>query len=157
MLNKGGWDHHNNQEPNQAGGQMYDLMAELSGALDSFWTDLSQIEAGTGLPYLDRVTVVVVSEFGRRVAENNSKGTDHGRGNMAMVLGGSHVNGGQVYDRGWQPGGIAANLDAQGEDLLAHIDWRDIVAEVLIKKFGTPNIADVFFSGYQYNPLGIVT
>ena len=58
-----------------------------------------------------RVTVVCVSEFGRRVGENGTSGTDHGYGNVMMVLG-SHVLGGRVLGT-WNglPGGNAVNQD----------------------------------------------
>ena len=48
--------------------------------------------------HADRLTVVALSEFGRRVQENGSLGTDHGHGSVMLLMGG-HVVGGQVHGR----------------------------------------------------------
>ena len=58
------------------------------------YTDLSN--AACAQDYTRRLTLVVMSEFGRRLRENANHGTDHGHGNAMFVLGGN-VNGGQVY------------------------------------------------------------
>ena len=79
----GGFDHHSRQAPaHQA------LLAQLSGALAAFQTDLEQ----SG--HDDRVLTFAFSEFGRRAAENGSSGTDHGAGAPAFVMG-SKVRSGQ--------------------------------------------------------------
>lgn len=75
------------------------------------------------------VTLVTLSEFGRRVAQNGSGGLDHGHGNVSLVMGGG-VRGGQVYGR-W-PGLAAANLD--NGDLAGTTDYRTILAEALEKR-----------------------
>ncbi len=59
----------------------YRLLAELSGAVKAFLDDL------TAAKLADRVTVVTFSEFGRRVAENGSAGTDHGTAGLVMLAG----------------------------------------------------------------------
>ncbi len=62
----------------------------LADALGAFATDLG--------PQLDDVTLVTMTEFGRRVAENGNAGTDHGHGGLMMLLGGGLV-GGQVHGK----------------------------------------------------------
>ncbi|WP_101525310.1 DUF1501 domain-containing protein [Nocardioides houyundeii] len=80
-------------------------------------------------PHLDRTTVVVLSEFGRRTEENSSMGLDHGYGN-AMLLAGACVVGGRVH--GTWPG-LTLGSDA---DLLVTTDYRDVLAEVVATRFG---------------------
>ena len=75
-------------------------LAELAGALAAFDADLG--------PGMSRVTLVTLSEFGRRVAENGSRGTDHGNANTVLLLGGG-VQGGRVH--GDWPGLAKDQLD----------------------------------------------
>ena len=110
-LDHGGWDTH----VGQAGFQPR-LMTELSEALAAFGTDLGS--------RLDGVTVVVMSEFGRRVGENAGLGTDHGRAVLAFLLGGG-VRGG--FHGPW-PG--LTDLDAVG-DLRIGTDARAVLASAL--------------------------
>ena len=69
-IDNDGWDTHSDQGTVE--GQMAELMADLAGSLSAFHADVIA-DANT------QVTVVVMSEFGRVVAENGSKGTDHGQ------------------------------------------------------------------------------
>lgn len=80
-----GWDHHSNESV-----QISNLQRQLAQALTSFAQDLGD--------RMEDVVVVTMSEFGRTAAENGNAGTDHGTGNLMMVLGGS-VNGGKIYGR----------------------------------------------------------
>ena len=82
----GGWDTHVRQGALE--GDMPDLLAELSQGLAALYKDLGEA--------MKKVTIVTMSEFGRRVAENGGGGTDHGHGNVMFVMGGG-VNGGKVY------------------------------------------------------------
>jgi uncharacterized protein (DUF1501 family) len=115
------------------GGWMVEHLAELSQALAAFATDL-----GTGM---NDVTLVTLTEFGRRVEENGSGGTDHGFG-QAVFLMGDGVKGGQVH--GTWPG-LAPNQLIDG-DLDATTDYRNLLAEVLEKRCGASsgNIGDIF-------------
>src|SRR3546814_1377247 len=80
----GGWDTHDGQGTAGSGYHYYqNQIAELSQALAAFYGEL---ETGGEI---GRVTVVVQSEFGRRVRKNGSRGTDHGYGNPLLVLGGA--------------------------------------------------------------------
>ena len=81
----GGWDTHDNQGTN--GGYYAGQVDKLTRALHAFYNDLPN--------HRDRVTVVVMSEFGRRLGRNAGRGTDHGHGGVMYVLGGK-VNGGRT-------------------------------------------------------------
>jgi uncharacterized protein (DUF1501 family) len=94
-----------------------DLLAELSGALKAFLDDL----AAAGLA--ERVAVLCFSEFGRRVAENDSHGTDHGTAGPVFVAG-PGVKAGLV-------GAAPKLLDLQDGDLKMSVDFRRVYAAVL--------------------------
>lgn len=95
-------------------------------------------------------TVVTMSEFGRRIQENSTKGLDHGHGNVTLIAGGD-VKGG-VYGRwlGLEP----ASLD-QG-DLAITTDYRRIMSEIVVKKFGSTDLSKVFPYYVQETPLGVM-
>ena len=133
----GGWDHHDHELQ-----YFSQQVQELSDALFAFTDDLGDA--------MKRVTVVAMTEFGRRVQENANGGTDHGAGSVMMVLGGG-VNGGQIY--GLWPGLADAQLD-QG-DLAVTTDYRRVLAEVLVKRQNQQQIASVFPT-VPYAPLGII-
>jgi len=75
--------------------------------------------------------ILVMSEFGRTVAQNGNGGTDHGHGNVAWLLGGN-VKGGQVYGR-WP--GLSTNQLWQGRDLAVTTDFRSIIGTTLSGQF----------------------
>lgn len=129
MLELGGWDLHN--ELGALDGDMALLLGELSRSLEAFYLDLQAD--------IERVVVVVMSEFGRRVAENGSAGLDHGHGNAMLLLGG-HIDGGKVH--GAWPSLAPAALD-QG-DLAITTDYRDVLAEILSKRLGNTALDQVF-------------
>ncbi len=139
-IDAGGWDMHTNLG-NVGGGEMRNQLTDLSNALAAFATDLG--------PALDNVNVVTMSEFGRRVAENGNAGVDHGHGGLMMLLGGGLV-GSQVHGK-W-PGLSAGALD--NGDLAGANDYRDVVAELLNRRF---NIGDVkkIFPDHEYRRLGV--
>ncbi|MGX6605860.1 DUF1501 domain-containing protein [Micromonosporaceae bacterium Da 78-11] len=143
-VDSGDWDMHENLGAAVAGKRMYDHLNELAKALAAFATDLGP--AGLG-----KVTLVTISEFGRRVGQNGSGGLDHGYGNAMFVLGG-HVNGGKVYGR-W-PGLAPANL-VDG-DLAVTTDYRAVIGEILRTRCGLPDTAGVF-PGVAAATLGLVT
>lgn len=123
----GGWDTHVGQQY-----QFGQQVAQLSNGLSAFWNDMAA--------YHNRLTVVVVSEFGRRFKENESGGTDHGHGNVMLALG-AHVNGGKLHGR-W-PGLATEQLD-QHADLAVTTDYRFALAELISKKYGVSNPTQVF-------------
>jgi uncharacterized protein (DUF1501 family) len=136
----GGWDMHTNIGTPD-GGDMRNRLGELAGALGAFATDLG--------PSLDDVTVVTMSEFGRRVEANGNSGTDHGHGGLMLLLGGGLV-GGKVHGR-W-PGLAGSALD-QG-DLAGANDYRDVLAELLQARMGVGNWKSIF-PGHNYRKLGV--
>src|SRR5262249_12889454 len=83
----GGFDTHSAQNVNGTNGTYYTLMATLNDALFAFYTDLRN----HGL--FESTLLVTFSEFGRRISENGSLGTDHGAASAMLVMGGK-VNGG---------------------------------------------------------------
>jgi uncharacterized protein (DUF1501 family) len=134
----GGWDTHEYQP-----GPFPALVGQLSNALVAFYSDLSR--------YHGRLTVVVMSEFGRRLKANQSNGTDHGHGGAMMLLGGG-VAGGRILGR-W-PGLATEQLDC-GADLAVTTDYRAVVSELLTARYGLANPAAVFPGFAPAEPLGL--
>jgi uncharacterized protein (DUF1501 family) len=89
---------------------------------------------------MNRVTVVVMSEFGRRITPNLSQGTDHGRGTAMLLLGGG-IRGGKVYGR-W-PGLAPEQLDNHG-NLPVTTDYRHVLAEVVERRLKNAAVPKVF-------------
>lgn len=138
----GGWDTHNQQ--GQLEGELPTLLNEFSSGLASLYHDLGD--------RAKNVTIVTMSEFGRRVKENASDGTDHGHGNCMFVLGGG-VNGGKVY--GQWPGLAPENL-YEGIDLNITTDYRDVLGEVVEKRLKNPALGEIFPTYAEWKNLGIV-
>jgi uncharacterized protein (DUF1501 family) len=129
-IDYGDWDMHIGQGTVDAG-WMHDHLTELSDALAAFGADL-----GAGLA---DVTLVTLTEFGRRVEENGSGGTDHGYGQAVLMMGGG-VKGSQVH--GAWPG--LAPGDLIDGDLNATTDYRLVLAEILEKRCGASSVSDIF-------------
>ena len=125
----GSWDFHADMGPNQ--GWMALFLQELCDSLAAFHTDLGD--------RMQRVTVMAISEFGRRVAENGSAGTDHGHGG-AILLMGANVRGGRI-DHDWQ--GLS-DPDLDDGSLQVRIDYRDVVGELLRKRLRNGDLAPIF-------------
>jgi uncharacterized protein (DUF1501 family) len=132
-LDHGGYDTHVAQGTGQ--GILASRLQSLASGIAAFATEL-------GPEHWSRTTVVVMSEFGRRAAENSGLGTDHGRGGAILLLGG-HVTGGRVH--GVWPGLGASQLEGPG-DLKVTTDYRSVLAEVITKRLKNPN-ADAIFPG----------
>jgi uncharacterized protein (DUF1501 family) len=129
-IDVGGWDTHFSQ--GSVEGQMPNLMEELSSGLAAFHVDLQA--------QINNLTVVVMSEFGRRAYENASLGTDHGHGSLMMLMGGN-VQGGKILGK-W-PGLEDGQLFGPG-DLAVTTDYRDVLAEVCLKRLNNPMVEQVF-------------
>jgi uncharacterized protein (DUF1501 family) len=130
----GGWDTHDNQA-----NRLQTLFTEFAGGLAAFATDLGAA--------FNRVTVITMTEFGRRVQQNASAGTDHGRASTMFALGG-RVNGKRLYGE-WPT--LAPNRLEDG-DLRVTTDYRSVLAEALVKQMGNPDLAQVF-PGFTGTPL----
>ena len=149
-LDYGGWDTHENQgagdQANLNGNQYAARVDGLSQVLTALYNDL----AGSGIA--ERMVVVVQSEFGRRVRENDNRGTDHGSGNPMLVLGG-RVVGGHLYGTF---GGLQDGQLFQNEDVATTTDTRRVLSEVVTRHLGNDDLASVF-PGYSYpGPLGVM-
>lgn len=128
----GGWDTHEYQNDGE-GGYMGGLLESLGDNLANFYTDL---DSG----YTDRLSVVVISEFGRRLVQNDANGTDHGHGSVMLALGGG-VNGGQVYGA-WP--GLGNEQLYDHADLAVTTDYRQVLSELLSKRLRSPALEQVF-------------
>jgi uncharacterized protein (DUF1501 family) len=138
----GQWDHHANE-----GG----ATGQLANRLDDFARGLAAFSADLGDRMAD-ILVVTMSEFGRAVRENGSRGTDHGHGNAMLVMGGP-VKGGKVYGR-WP--GLSADQLWEGRDLAITTDFRDVFSEVVTGHLGVSDLARIFPGHQHTNKLGIL-
>ena len=119
---QGDWDMHANMG-NLEDGWLTSYLADLAGSIASFREDLGVLWS--------RVTVVTVTEFGRRVSQNQSSGTDHGWGSSTFVAGGG-VNGGKIHGR--FPGLDEKQL--KDGDLVVTADYRSLLSEILTRRAG---------------------
>ena len=126
----GGWDHHAAEGGVQ--GQLAARLRELGGALAAFHQDLGD--------RMQDVVLVTLTEFGRTVRENGTRGTDHGHASVSFVMGGE-VRGGKVHGR-WP--GLGSGALYEGRDLALTTDFRDLLAELLARHLGAGDLARVF-------------
>jgi uncharacterized protein (DUF1501 family) len=144
-LDVGGWDTHENQGAGTQGA-FAGLVSSISQGVAAFMTDMDARGLG------QRLTVVLMTEFGRRLDENADQGTDHGHA-VPMLLVGDNVVGGL---HGTWPGLEPRQL-FEGVDLEVTTDFRRVLSEVLIERLGNTAI-DRIFPGYQgYQALGVVS
>ncbi|HSJ21822.1 MAG TPA: DUF1501 domain-containing protein [Nocardioidaceae bacterium] len=142
-VDHGSWDMHS-EYGGESSGQMQAMVTAFAQSVDAFMRDL-------GPSLRARVTLVTISEFGRRVAENGNRGLDHGWGNMMLLIGGG-VRGGAYYGR-W-PWLRAATME--DGDLAVTTDYRNVLGEVITRRFPDRSIGKVF-PGLSYAPLGVMT
>jgi uncharacterized protein (DUF1501 family) len=126
----GGWDTHINQGAAQG---------QLAGRLDDFGRSIGALTTDLGDRMADTL-IVTMSEFGRAVAENGNRGTDHGHGNAMFVIGGD-VRGGRVYGK-WP--GLEVPSRFEGRDLAVTTDFRDIFSEILVRHLGVADATSIF-------------
>ena len=122
-----GWDHHDNQS--------YAFSTMIEGfcqALAAFYQELHHFHK--------RLTIVTMSEFGRRLRANKNQGTDHGHAGLSMVLGGQ-VKGGKMY--GTWPGLATPQLN-RGVDLEVTTDYREVLCTILDKTLHSKDLASIF-------------
>lgn len=141
-VNIGGWDTHNAMGTSTTG-EMHDLLAGLDGHLGAFQADLDRRG-------LTDVTTVVMTEFGRRVAQNGSGGLDHGFGCVMLVVGG-HVNGGKVYGD-WL--GLGPDVIGARGDVVPTVDFRNVLGDCARDVLGVANPASLF-PDHSYAPVGV--
>jgi uncharacterized protein (DUF1501 family) len=134
----GGWDHHTNEVP-----QLQPLLQQFGNSLAAFARDMGDRMAD--------IVLVTMSEFGRTAKEDGNGGTDHGHGNVMMVLGGP-VRGGKIYGR-WP--GLEPEQLYEERDLAVTTDFRDVLVELVDRHLGRKT--DQVFPGYMpAQPLGLL-
>jgi uncharacterized protein (DUF1501 family) len=137
-----GWDTHVGQGAEQ--GQLAARLRDFGASLAAFTQDLGD--------RMSDVVVLTMSEFGRTVAENGNRGTDHGHATAMLLLGGG-VRGGRVYGR-WP--GLAREQLYEARDLAVTTDFRALFAEVAGRHLGIANPASLF-PGWTGGPqLGVL-
>jgi uncharacterized protein (DUF1501 family) len=137
-----GWDTHFNE--GGAKGQLAVRLATLDAALGA-------LKAGLG-PVWNDTAVLLATEFGRTVAENGTRGTDHGTATAAYLLGGA-VKGGRVV-ADWP--GLSSRGLYQDRDLRPTLDLRSVMKGVLAEHLEVPERAlesDVFPQSAEARPL----
>jgi uncharacterized protein (DUF1501 family) len=139
----GGWDTHVNQ--GSSAGQ-------LGARLDDFGRGLAALAQDLGDRMAD-VVILTMSEFGRAVAENGNRGTDHGHGNAMMIIGGQNIRGGKVYGR-WP--GLAREQRYDGRDLAVTTDFRSVFAEVVASHLGVIDTRAIFPGFTNTQRLGFI-
>lgn len=138
-VDQGDWDMHSGLGT-LTWGRMRKNADDFAASVAAFFTDLGSQRS--------RVTLVALSEFGRRVVENNNYGLDHGYGNV-MFVAGAGVKGGKYYGN-WP--GLSSDLDA---DLMVTTDYRSVLAEVVASRFGASTAT--VFPGFQRETVGVMS
>ncbi len=131
----GGWDTHAGQGAGK--GQLANRLKDFGDSLAAFTQDLGDRMAD--------VCLVTMTEFGRTVRENGTRGTDHGHGSVMLVMGGG-VKGKRVVAR-WK--GLKEAELYEGRDLPVTLDHRDVLGEVLTAHLGVKDLAPIF-PGYPF-------
>ncbi len=143
-VHQNGYDTHNNQE-----GRHFNLLSALNGGLDAFAREMKL----AGL--WDRVVILTFSEFGRKVIENGSAGTDHGAAESLFVMGGQ-VNGGKFYG---QFPDLEEDARVKRHSLDYNVDFRTVYRSLLQNWMGVPASAmtDIFPSQpVNFDPIAFV-
>lgn len=137
-LDLGGWDSHFTQQT-----LLDPLMTRLGQGLAAFRQDLGPAKA--------EVTVIVMTEFGRRVQENSAFGTDHGRGSVMWVLGGG-VKGGRAI--GAWPGLDEKKLEGPG-DVPVVTNYRNVLAPILRRQGLADTALEKVFPNFELAPVDL--
>jgi uncharacterized protein (DUF1501 family) len=128
---QGGYDTHNNQIFDNASpleGRHFNLLQDLNNSLGAF-VDEMKLQG-----QWDRVLILTFSEFGRKVIQNGSRGTDHGAAESLFVMGGQ-VKGNEYY--GLMPD-LAAQARVSRNSMDYNVDFRTVYRTVLEKWMGVP-------------------
>ena len=118
-LDWGGWDHHIQEGGAGETDTIRVKLQQMGLACSTFFDDIEFMR--------NKVTMLIMTEFGRTNRENGNFGTDHGHGGVMWAIGGK-VNGGKVYGD-WT--GLAPGRSYQNRDLLVTTDWRQVFSETL--------------------------
>lgn len=126
-----GWDTHSDEN-----GRLPGQLRSLGAALAAFHQDLG--------PRMQDIVVLTMTEFGRTARENGNGGTDHGHANLMFMMGGP-VKGGKSYGK-WP--GLAKEQLNEDRDLALTTDFRDVLAEILVRHLGCEK-PDTVFPGFK--------
>jgi uncharacterized protein (DUF1501 family) len=140
-VDQGDWDMHVNLG-DLNGGEMLGNAHTLATELAAFFGDLGD--------QASKVTLVTISEFGRRTQENGNRGLDHGWGNV-MFVAGAGVQGGRYYAKDWKP--LSDHLE---DDLSVTTDYRNVLREIVHARFAGANTSRVF-PGLKPHTLGFMS
>jgi uncharacterized protein (DUF1501 family) len=135
FVQTGGYDTHAGQGVVETTGTYWGLMAALNDALAAFAADLKN----RGL--FNDTLLLQFSEFGRRIAENGSRGTDHGAAGVMMALGGRVRGGLHGTAPDLNPYPQNPTLENNGADVRHAIDFRSVYAAVLDNWLGADSVA----------------
>lgn len=119
VVSLGGWDTHANQN-----GVLANRLRQLDLGIAKMGEELATV--------WNKTTIAIVTEFGRTVRQNGGRGTDHGTGGVAFLVGGA-VKGRQIYGA-WP--GLAPNQLFENRDLYPANDMRGLFTSVLREQFG---------------------
>jgi uncharacterized protein (DUF1501 family) len=137
----GGWDTHLNQGTDK--GVFARNINDLSKSITAFWNDIEI--------YQDDVVLMTMTEFGRSVKQNGSRGTDHGRGSCSFILG-NNVKGGVVHGS-IKP--LAIDNLEEGRDLPVTTDFRSVFSDIVNTHLGVSN-NKIIFPDWKGQSIGIL-
>lgn len=146
-LDLGGWDTHNGQGDG-SGGYFAGRVEDLAEGLAALYLDLDGSGANN---YTSKFNCLVMSEFGRRLRENADGGSDHGHGNVMMLLSGNATGG---VHGAWP--GLHPDQLYDGADVDVTTDYRRVLSEILVRRMANNNLGTIFPGYTGYSPLGIV-
>jgi uncharacterized protein (DUF1501 family) len=131
----GGFDTHASQDTTSDTGAYVKLMTALNDGLSALYTDLRN----TGL--INDTLLLSFSEFGRRVAENGSKGTDHGSASVMLAMGGGVKGGLFGTAPSLNPDSSNTTLENSGNDVKYETDFRSVYAKVIDNWLGGSSVS----------------
>jgi uncharacterized protein (DUF1501 family) len=145
----GGFDTHASQATIAANGAYVQLMVTLNAGLTAFYNDLKNI----GL--INDTVVLSFSEFGRRITENGSKGTDHGAASVMLAMGGAVRGGLYGTAASLNPDPQNPTLENSGGDVHYENDFRSVYARIIDSWLGGDSVA-VLGNNFRQNNLNFV-
>jgi len=149
FVQTGGFDNHAGQGTNPANGTYVRLMGTLNDGLTAFYNDLRNI----GL--INDTLVLSFSEFGRRVSENGSAGTDHGAASVMLAMGGRVQGGLYGTAPSLNPDPNNPTLENNGGDVHYETDFRSVYARVIDNWLGGDSAA-ILGGNFRVNGIGFV-
>jgi uncharacterized protein (DUF1501 family) len=134
FVQTGGFDTHASQDTTADNGAYVKLMVTLNDGLTAFYNDLKN----TGL--LGDTLMLSFSEFGRRITENGSKGTDHGAASLMIAMGGLVHGGLYGTAASLNPASSNTTLENNGADVTYETDFRAVYAKIVDNWLGGDSI-----------------